>query len=260
MPAVTDEPTPRPTSASGRVTTRRWAALGLLTGLAVVALLIAVGTLPRQETVDGEEAVDQLAEAWRRYRTGTFVVESEWRRTKASADGSLVSATQLVQRPPDRIQRQFGSVRGQVNGEVVRCSSDPVEGYRCFSSDASAPDFAADVDAEVEAMRSYGRGERPLYAVTTAGDGCFELELVAAYPDPPYGRRATLCFDPESGALRYLRRELEGVVEEQQALGIRTDVRDADFDLTYDADYDPAGDLPEVDVDELVSGGPGTTR
>ena len=72
-----------------------------------------------------------------------------------------------------------------------------------------------------------------------------------AYPDPPYGRRAELCFDPDSGALRYLRRELDGIVEEQEAIAIRTDVTDADFDLTYDPEYDPAGDLPELDLDDL---------
>ena len=65
-------------------------------------------------------------------------------------------------------------------------------------------------------------------------DGCFDLEQVRPYPDPTYGRAATLCFDPETGALRYLRRELDLVVEEQEAVVITAQVGDADFDLADD--------------------------
>lgn len=229
--------------------------LGAIAGLAVVVLLVATGVLERDpEVVEGPEAAEQLAVAWQRHRNGTFVVESEWRRTKTPAGGTLASATWLAQRPPDRIQRQFGAVRGRLNGEQVRCSTDPVEGYRCFPSDAPAPDHASEVRAEADALRSYAAGDRPLYAVRTAGDGCFELELLVAYPDPPYGRRARLCFDPETGALRYLRRELEGIVEEQEALVIRSQVTDADFDLAPDPAFDATGDLPELDLEDLDSG------
>lgn len=245
------DPTSRPT--------RRWGVIGVVVGLVVVVVLVATGVLERDDAGDDEPAIDQLAEAWRRHRTGTFVVESEWRRTKQADGRSMVSATLLAQRPPDRIQRQFGAVRGQLNGEQVRCSTDPVEGYRCFPSAAPAPDYLAEVDEEVAALRSYATGARPLYAVRATEDGCFELELLVAYPDPPYGRRGELCFDEASGALRYLRRELDGITEEQEAVAIRTEVVDADFDLSADPDYEATGDLPEPDLEDLV-GGPGTTR
>jgi len=222
------------------------AVAGLVAGLAVGALLFVADVLPRQQQLTGEVAVQELVDAWRRYRTGTFVVDAEWSRTKAGSDESLRSGVLLAQRPPDRVLEQFGAIRGSLNGEEIRCSTDPVGVYRCYQSDRPAPDYAAEVESELAAWRSYVSGPAPLYAITGDGAGCFDLELLRAAPDPPYGRAARLCFDPDSGALRLLRRDLGTMVEEQSASSIRTDVRTADFDLSVDPGAAPEG-VPDVD-------------
>ena len=109
---------------------------------------------------------------------------------------------------------------------------------------------------ELAAWRSYLTGPNPLYELTGDGAGCFDLVQVAPYPDPPYGEAARLCFDPESGALRYLRRELPTAVEEQEALLIRTEVTDADLATGEDEAFDPAFDGPGVPGGELPGDGP----
>lgn len=225
---------------------RRAGLAGVVVGIVVAAALVVTGVLDRDTTTTGDEAAEQLVAAWERHRSGTFVVESDWRRTKRSSGSTLHSATLLVQRPPDRVLRQFGAVRGQLNGSPVRCSSDPVGGYRCFASDAVAPPYEDEVADELDALRSSVLGATAIYTVRADGD-CFTLELIAPYPDPPYGRRGQLCFDPSTGALRYLRRELAEITEEQEAVAIRTEVGDADFDLSEDDDYELAGDLEPFD-------------
>jgi len=224
---------------------------GAVVGLTVSALLFASGVLPRQQDLAGDAAVQELVDAWRRYRTGTFVIDSDWTRTRAGTDEALRSGVLLAQRPPDRILRQFGAIRGSLNGEEIRCSTDPVGIYRCYQSNRPAADYGAEVDAELAAWRSYVAGPDPLYAITGDGAGCFDLELLRAAADPPYGRSAQLCFDSESGALRLLRRDLGDIIEEQSASSIRTQVSAADFDLTVDAGVAAEG-IPEFDPTSIT--------
>lgn len=217
---------------------------GVATGACIVVLLVATGALVPDRVVRGADAMDDLVAAWRRHRSATVVVDGVWRRTRSSDGEVLESATLLVQRPPDLIVRRLGGVTGQVDGKVIRCTTDLAGEFGCEPSTTPAGDYDADVEDEVEALRSAGAGPRPMYGVSTEGDGCFELVLLATAPDPPYGRRGTLCFDDRTGALRYLRRDLGRIVEEQEALAITDVVSDDDFDLDPDPDYDTS--LPGV--------------
>lgn len=211
---------------------------GVATGVCIVVLLVATGALVPDRVVRGDDAMDDLVAAWRRHRSATVVVDGVWRRTRPSDREVLESATLLVQRPPDLIVRRLGGVTGQIDGKVIRCSTDLAGEFGCEPSATPAGDYETDVEHEVEALRSIVAGPRPMYDVTTTGDGCFELVLLATAPDPPYGRRGTLCFDDRTGALRYLRRDLGRIVEEQEALAIADEVSDEDFDLGYDPGYD----------------------
>lgn len=235
---------------------RRAGVLGVVVGVVLAAALVAAGVLEVPEGRTGDAAAEELVEAWRRHRYGTFVVESDWRRTMTGSGETMISATRLAQRPPDRVLRQFGAVRGQIGGAPVRCSTDPSGEYRCFASGARAPDYDVDVDAELEALRSAVLGEHAIYRTTADGDGCFRLEQTEPYPDPPYGHHATMCFDRRTGAMRYLRRELERAVEEQEAVSIRADVRDRDFDLAVDPDYEPVVPGTGGELDDPVATDP----
>ena len=238
---------------------RGWVAAGagVLAGALVVVALVATGVLDRpEERLEGEAAQEALEAAWVRYRTSDHVVEAEWRRTMRATGGTLSSATLAVSRPPDRLVRQFGAVRGVINGVEVRCGTDPDGGYRCFPSGRPAPTLDEVVADELAAWRSYTSGPRPLYELTGDGQGCFDLLQVSPYPDPPYGEAATLCFDPASGALRYLRRELPTAVEEQEALLIRTDVTDADLDTGEDEAFAATFDGPGAPGGQVAGEGP----
>lgn len=257
---ATGRPGP-PSVASPAVAGRRGsltaAAAGVVVGLVAVATLLGTGVLDRAEAgLEGEAALEALEASWTRWRTSDLVVESEWRRTMDATGGTLRSATLTVHRPPDRLIRQFGAVRGVLNGVEVRCGTDPDGGYRCFASSRPAPSLDEVVADELEAWRSYVTGPRPLYELTGDGRGCFDLVQVGPYPDPPYGRAARLCFDPDSGALRYLRRQLDQAVEEQEALSIRTEVTDADLATGEEEGFGPTFDGPGLPGAGLPGDGP----
>ena len=237
---------------------------GVVVGVVAVVLLVSTGVLDRPaREITGDEALEALELAWTRHRSSEHVIEAEWRRTMRATGDTLRAATLSVSRPPDRLVRRMGVVRGVVNGSTIRCGTGPDGDYQCFAT-PGAPTLEQTIDEELDAWRSYTVGPNPLYAVTTDGDGCFDLDQLAPYPDPPYGRAARLCFDPESGALRYLRRELETAVEEQEALVIRTEVADADLDTGPVEGYEPVdtggglldedGLLPGLDEDGLLPG------
>lgn len=241
-----------------------WATLaGIAVGSAIAVALVAGGTLRVPVERDYTDASADFLAAWERSRTGTFVVDSEFRRTLA--DGrTLFSSSQLVQRPPDRILRQFGGIDGQIGGHPVICSTDQDDNYSCITGTMDLPPADEALRTELDTFRSYfTTPDPPLYQVIHAPEEhCFELIQQIVYPDPTYGRYAKLCFDPATGAMTSLERRLEGdVVEKLDAFAIRTEVGGNDFNLDQDEDFDLRMDLGAAGVDPtLGTTPPGTDR
>ena len=52
---------------------------------------------------------------------------------------TLFSSSQLVQRPPDRILRQFGGIDGQIGGHPVICSTDQHDVFTCRTGTTAVP-------------------------------------------------------------------------------------------------------------------------
>ncbi len=241
----------------GATRTPIWAAIaGVLMGSAIAAALVAGGALRVPVARDYTDASAPFLEAWERSRTGTFVVSSEFRRTLR--DGrTLFSASELAQRPPDRIARQFGGVDGRIDGRPVVCSTDQNDRYSCVTGEATVGPFSETIRSELDTFRSYFTTPDPaLYQVIRAPDAdCFELIQQIAYPDPTYGRYTKMCFDPPTGALRLLERRLDsGVVETLEAQAIRTEVTDGDFNLDQDDAFDVRMDLGATPESSAVPG------
>lgn len=237
--------------------------LGVVVGMAVAVALVATGTLRLPPHREEANAQPEFLDAWARSRQGTFVVTSDFRRT--IADGStLYSATELVQRPPDRLVRQFGGISGKLGGHPIVCSTDPTGNYRCFPGSDDLPPYDQQVAKELDTFRSWFAGERPLYKVVKADAGCFEFFLQVPYPDPDYGQYAKLCFDGPTGALRLIERHLANdVVETTEAVDIRTRVDDADFSTEPDPEFDlrmDLGDVPVVGPDATPGPTPGVNE
>lgn len=234
---------------------------GIIVGSAVAVALVAGGALRVPVQRDWSDASADFLTAWERSRTGTFVVESEFRRTLA--DGrTLFSSSQLVQRPPDRILRQFGGIDGQIGGHPVICSTDQSDNFTCMTGSMGVPPFDEALRAQVDTFRSYfTTPDPPLYRVIHAPeDGCYELIQQIVYPDPTYGKYARFCFDPATGAMTTLERHLEGgVVEILEAFAVRTEVTGNDFSLDQDDDFDLRMDLGSAGLDpSLGTAPPGT--
>jgi hypothetical protein len=227
---------------------------GIAVGSAIAVGLVAGGALRVPVQRDYRDASADFLTAWERSRTGSFVVDSEFRRTLA--DGrTLFSSSQLVQRPPDRILRQFGGIDGQIDGHPVICSTDQNDNYSCITGSMSVPTGEEALRTELDTFRSYfTTPDPPLYQVIHAPEaGCFELIQQIAYPDPTYGRYAKMCFDEPTGALRVLERRLDGgVVETLEAFAIRTDVTGNDFNLDQDEDFDLRMDLGDAGLDPTL--------
>lgn len=227
---------------------------GLVVGTALAVGLVSSGTLRVPIARDTTDASAAFLSAWERSRTGTFVVDSQFRRTLA--DGrTLFSSSQLVQRPPDRILRQFGGIDGQIDGHPVICSTDQNGNFSCVTGEMTVPPAEDALAKELEALRSYfTTPDPPLYRVTRAPEeGCFDLVQQIVYPDPTYGRAARFCFDAETGAMRSVEQHFEGgVTERLDAQSIRTNVTGNDFNLEQDEDFDLRMDLGAVGIDPSV--------
>jgi hypothetical protein len=216
----------------------------------VVAAVVAVGLVlvlvatsvwwddgadgPAQQ---GAEAADAFVEAYTRNVDGTFLVEGELTRTMG--DGrTLGSAYLVVQRPPDHLQRSFGSTTGAVNGRTVNCTTP--EGARYTCGPGAAESWDEERATVLGALDSYVRGDDPVYEVTVDDSGCYELVRRRTETDASFGQRARLCFDEPTGAIRRLEVHHDGgATDVMLATRITSQVSDADFDLEADDTYDP---------------------
>lgn len=212
----------------------RWVVAGGVSGLVLGLGLAAVVVWPDGDAADDElsheEASSAFVRAWERSRTEEFVVLSTSHRETAMG-GELDAEQELVQRPPDYLVRQFGSVDGRVDDRPVTCQPDPDGLLRCDLADTELEPYDEQIASEVETLEGYFEGEHPLYRVSVDGEGCFDLHLTRVFPAPPYGEYARFCFDDATGARIYKEvRQAEGT-DVVEAVEIRTDVSDADFAL-----------------------------
>lgn len=235
-PASTSPPAPAPSPSSrARIVAT---VAGVVVGVVVALGLVAGGLLTRDE--EPADAVEPFLDAYRTSREATYAMEGQFTRTLA--DGrTLSSAAFVAQRPPDVVRRQLGALDGAFRGRTLNCSTGPDGRFACAAG-APAPDYQAEVDRDVEILAGYFRGAAPLYEVTDAGAGCFDLRQVGSYPDAPYGVETRMCFDGASGAMRLLELRREGgSIDRVEATTIRTAVVDADFSTTDDDEYAPDG-------------------
>lgn len=233
------------------------AVAGAVIGILVATALVVSGAL-RIPPADDPEAPGRFLVAWQRYRMATFTVEAEVRRHRS--DGAdLLSFRREVQQPPNRIVQEHGSASGRLDGKAVNCSLAADGSQICGATGASVPAWEDEVARELAVLRGYVAGDERLYDVTQDG-WCFELDLVRAYPDPPYGEVARFCFDETTGALAGLDRRLDGDISEtMQADVVTATVNPLDLTLTVDAATQPnVVDEPIPDVDG-TGGSPGTT-
>ena len=127
---------------------------GALVGCLIVGGLFAAGALVVPRHHDDRDASADFLQAWERSRTGSFIVESDFRRRLG--DGrTLYSASKLVQSRPNRIIRQFGGIDGVINGHPIICSTDQGGNFSCFAGSGTTVDFDESVARELDTFRSY---------------------------------------------------------------------------------------------------------
>lgn len=227
------ESTSAPAGAGGRRQIRG-ALAGAVVGVLITALLLVTGRIAAPLRFSDRDATDDFLAAWARSRTGTFVVDSEWKRVKPSGE-AMVSASRLVQAPPNRVLRQIGGVVAELDGERVNCFTRPTGEYNCNDGFPLHRTFDEGVQQELSDLNDHFRKSDPgIYRVRTDEHGCFELVQTRPYPNPTFGRFGQVCFDEGSGAMRFSERHFEGVTEILRAVQIRKVVTPADLDLSPD--------------------------
>ena len=207
----------------------RAALAGAVVGL-VATLLLARALGPEDHDPAPPQPSAAAAEAfldgWARHRTETYVAEGTFTRT-LDGQTALQSAVRTAQRPPDRLEVQPGSATGRRDGRRIACAAEEDGSLSCRTGETVGP-YEDAVEREVTILREQVLGPRRLYDVT-AEDGCFTLDLVAAFPAAPYGSRARFCFDDATGALRSSRVERGRAVDSIEVNTIRTSVTDEDL-------------------------------
>lgn len=201
--------------------------------LAVAAATTTDGELRPGDRPDDGAAAEALIDSWERSRTATFVRTGTFERRSTVTDARISSEDVLAQRPPQRLRRQLGGVDGRDDRRAVVCPSAPVGDapLPCSLGEPTGPSYADDVASEVAGLRSLVTGASPLYAVATGDEpGCFDLVQLRVEPRAPFGRLATFCFDPATGAPSNSRVEYAGgIVEIVAVTTIEAEVTDADL-------------------------------
>jgi hypothetical protein len=153
------------------------AALGVIVVLAIP--LVLRDSTPAPNSASRRDAAASFLDAWAASRAGTWKVDATFERTPARGDGKLSSPLEMVQRPPDRLVRQFGSVTGVIDGKEVGCAPAPGGSVKCR---AGAPvDYAKEVATELDRLEDYVAGPVPIYSVSRDGPGCFRLDRQIQY-------------------------------------------------------------------------------
>jgi hypothetical protein len=214
------------------------AAAGVVTGLLVATLLVTSGSLDNRATATpAKPATAAFLAAFNRSLLGTYVVDATFTRRKDGV-GTLTSESEKAQAPPNHLTREFGGVTGALNGYVVGCSTGPAGKYLCSPTKATE-NYSTFVATAMRNLRSYFAPRGPLYAVAASGKDCFDLTQVGVLANAPYGTFAHMCFDPATGAMSYLRQNLEDATDTFEAVHISSQVSAADFSLAADPETVP---------------------
>lgn len=205
--------------------------VGVLLSVPVLLDLDDHGTPEPPQLIDLDPAAaDAFLHAWERSRTTTWVVESTFTRTLEGGP-RLTAEARTAQRPPERLVVGLGAVSGRDGDERFACAAGEDGELECRRVEANRS-YAGDVAQELrrlEALVTERGDELALYAVRGADEGCFELRLRFRFPAPPYGERATFCFDEETGAPVRTVIEREEGTDTTVADDVRARVTDADL-------------------------------
>lgn len=201
-------------------------------GAAATTTTTGASTITTTPTItpSGAAARKDFLQAWERSLRGTWHVVSSFERAGKGATAPLQGQLDTVQRPPDRLERQFGSVTGRVGGRLVGCTPGPDGQPRCRDGGPAAS-YDEDVQAELDRLDPYVGGDHPLYRVTAEGNGCFRLDREFEYLAPPYGDQARFCFDAATGARVLTEVHLAEATDITRAVTVVATVTDSDLTL-----------------------------
>lgn len=204
---------------------RTGAAATLAFGAAIVAVVLTAD-LDRPSPSDPAAA---LMDAWSQTRTMTHRSIGLTERTSESTGETLRSPVEVVQRPPDRLLRQFGEVRGRRDDRVLDCPA-PLGGDETACRFGPPGDsFDEVVAGEVAEFRALVTGDDPLYEVTPAPDECWSMHRTRYDPRSGFGIEAELCF-ADDRTLRSVRIDHGDVVETTAYDDVTTEVTDDDLE------------------------------
>jgi hypothetical protein len=210
---------------------------GVAVGTVVASVLVASGSLDGRATaVPPAPAGPAFLAAFQHSLTGTYRVDGTFTRRIEETGRTLTSGASRVQAPPDHLDREFGGVNGAIGGHVIGCSTARGNAYIC-SPTSTKENWSSYVSTAMGAMRAYLDPRHPLYTVVAAGTDCFDLTQVGRMAIAPYGIAAHMCFDKDTGAMTYLREQLDGppdATDTFAATHITGAVSPSDFSLGRD--------------------------
>lgn len=166
--------------------------------------------------------------AWERFREGTFTLELQLERTVTGLPEPLVSAGTIVQAPPQRTVRGFGS-QSNVFGDVAQTCEVDSEGNQVCTAAHETESYREAVVREMATFAQYFETERPLYAVSLGTPGCYQLQLNRQSATTPYGTATKFCFDAATGAMTLFERTDDHGTDRAEATNVSSLVDPAAF-------------------------------
>lgn len=180
--------------------------------------------------VPPDQTVDAVAflKAWDRFRNATFVVDLNSERYVTGIEQPLVGPGRIVQQPPVRVTFGFGGQSVTTGEGQQSCAG--VGGREACTGVSGAEPYGVQAARELSAFSQLLSGSAPVYRVVSTGGGCYSFTLYRAIGLPPYGDRASFCFDPVSGAMTLFETVNAAGRDRVTATEVRTQVQPEDLE------------------------------
>jgi hypothetical protein len=218
------------------LTAALFAALGVVIA---GAILIAGGSRSARQPPPVPDAAAAFLAAWRAHLLASWSVDEIQQRTTA-AGATVRFQIHVAQRPPDSVEVAGGTVDARRGSTLIACATPPGGDHPVCRLSPTTRTWDQEVDVQIAGLRTVLQGPRAVYRVVGAGRDCFRFDLTTPAATLPvtFGRGASYCLDPRTGAVRSSTVRVVGAVDAIATVRAHAPATAADLALPATATYE----------------------
>jgi hypothetical protein len=215
------------------------AALVGAVGVVIAAAIVITGFRPARKQPPVPDAAAAFVTAWRAHLLASWSVDEIQQRT-TSGGTTVRFQIHVAQRPPDSVEVAGGTVDARRGSTLIACATPPGGDHPVCRLSPTTRTWDQEVDIQIAALRTVLQGRRAVYRVVGTGRDCFRFDLTAPAATLPvtFGRGASYCLDPRTGAVRSSTVRVVGAVDAIATVRAHAPATAADLALPATATYE----------------------